>query len=255
VYPVDRTHRLARDLYWVPPRVRAAGWLVSGAIWGGVGAGMGALALLAPAGLGAWWKALVLGGAGGAVLGERAGQAACQRHIRRLARGDVPLANLRHREDGELVHVRGRLRADTTLPGLLHGRPGVFRRVVWSANGVRWVHEAGVDFSLVDERGERVFVRVSGGHMLATAGELVDYPVERFRADGAPAAVAEIARHLPGPVPAWERVLADGTEVVVVGEKTVTPDAAGDAGDYRTPPTRATLRSARVLPLLITPID
>jgi hypothetical protein len=201
------------------------------------------------------WKPLGLVGVSGAVLGDRAGRVAYRRHARKLAHGQVDLAALSQRDEGELVHVRGRVQAERVLAGVLHDTPGVFRRTVFVLGRKKWVHEAAVDFALIDEKGERVFVHAAGARLLVPTRELMDYPAARFerlRSSRLPDGVW-LGR---GSVPAAEYVLPDGAEVEIVAHKTVTPDATGaiDTGDYRLPPQRATLRSGTELPVIITPV-
>ena len=81
---------------------------MTGAVWGGAGLAFVGAALAAPA-VFLFWKALAVGGAGVAVLGERAGRYAFRRKLAQLTRGEVPLAELRSRSEGELVCVRAAL--------------------------------------------------------------------------------------------------------------------------------------------------
>lgn len=253
-YALDRTYPLARDLDWLPPRIRTMRWAVAGSIWGATGLALAGIVAAAPVVAIGLWKPLGLAGVSGAVLGDRAGHAAYRRHARKLARGKVDLSALGERDEGELVHVRGRVQAERVLAGVLHDTPGVFRRLVFQVGRKKWVHEAALDFALIDERGERVLVHAAGARLLVPTRELIDYPSLRFEPLRA-SRVPSLAWSGRDTIPASEHVLPDGAEVEIVGHKTVAPDPTGaiDTGDYRLPPQRATLRSGKVLPLLITP--
>jgi hypothetical protein len=254
-YALDRTYPLARDLDWLPRRVRAMRWTVAGSVWGATGLALAGMVAVAPVVAAGMWKPLGLAGVGGALLGERAGHAAYRRHVRKLARGKIDLSVLSERDEGEFVHVRGRVQAERVLAGVLHGVPGVFRRLVFLLDRKKWVHEAALDFALIDDKEERVLVHAAGARLLVPTRELIDYPasrVERVPSLRVPGG----AWSGPDIIPASEYVLPDGAEVEVVGHKTLTPDPTGaiHTGDYRLPPQRATLRSGKVLPLIITPV-
>ncbi len=250
---LSRTIRLSEDEAWLPPKIRALRWSVSGTLWAGAGLATAATLVAIPGAILAW-KAIATGGVGLAVASDRLGKLVVKRHIAKLTRGEVALGGLRQQDEGTPVHVRGVVQAlDQTLTGVLHGTPGVARRLVFATRAGRWVHEAACDFALVDKSGERVFVRVAGAKILVTPSELVSYPIARV----APAMAAGVAEALVRAgverVPAWELVVRDGMQVDVVGLKTTTPDASGDGGSYREPPRRATLQGGVLLPLLITP--
>ena len=238
----------------MPSRVRALRWSVSGSLWAGAGL-VTALTLVSVPGAIVAWKLVAAGSVGLAVASDRLGKLVVKRHVARLTRGEVALGGLRHQDEGAPVHVRGHVQVlEQTLTGVLHGTPGVARRLLFSTPTGRWVHEAACDFALVDSAGERVFVRVAGARILVTPGELISYPAARV-VPAMSAAVAEsIARAGVERVPAWELVVREGMLVDVVGVKTTTPDASGDGGSYREPPRRATLQSGTILPLLITPM-
>ncbi len=251
VIAMERTHSWRADQAWLPPSVRWASRGVTGLIWGGSALAIGATVAVAPAVV-VMWKGLVLAGAGAAVAGRQAGRAAFQRQLRKLARGDLALAQLDEVVEGELVVVRGRIECERPLTGVLVDTPCVYRRMVWEPNG-RWVSEAAVDFALVDERGGRVLVQGGGARWMVGLREPWAYPLERFQREGAPAGVRELARHSGAPtLLAHERVLEVGAEVQVVGYKTASADVSGSVIDYRLPPQRATLRSGPRLPVVIT---
>ena len=216
----DRTHRQRADRAWLPPSVRNVGRFVTGTAFVGAGAAVvGAIAVV-PAAL-LLWKVMLLGGAGVAVAGDRAGRALLHRQLARLGRGEVELADLRLREEGELVVVRGTIEADASLRGLILDAAGVYRRLVFSARG-KWVHEAVVDFVLIDDAGQRIFIRGAGARWLVPDRERVTYPAERFTGDGIPARVRELAAGRKA-VDASEQVLGAGEAVQIVGYKTTSP--------------------------------
>src|SRR5262245_32909445 len=116
---------LRRDRDWLPASVRRTGRVVSGAIWASAGVALTAAVAVAPP-LVVFWKGLALGGIGAAVAGERAGRIAFRRKLDKLTRGEVPLAELSARDEGELVVVNGKVDAGETLTGVLHGTAGVY---------------------------------------------------------------------------------------------------------------------------------
>jgi hypothetical protein len=249
---MSRTHRLRADLGWMPSRVRRTSRLIRGGTWVAIGAGtVGAIAVVPAAAL--LWKGMLVGGAGAAAIADRAARAALRRQLARMAAGELPLAELDKREEGELLVVRGTIESDDTLRGVLVDAEGVYRRMVFKSRGT-WVHEAAVDFTLVDEQNTRVRVESAGAHWLTPDRERVEYPSRRFIRDDVP---AEVQRLTAGRerVEAIERVLPVGTQVQVVGYKTTTADAMGVQRDYRTAPQRATLRSGPDLPLVIVRLD
>ena len=251
VLAVQRTHLERYDRAWLPPAVRRTGWMVSSAVWGGAGLAIVAGVISAPA-IFLFWKTLAASSVGAAVLGERAGRFAFRRKLAKLTRGEVPLAELKARKEGELVCVRGTIEAEETLTGILNGTPGVYRRMVYEWKGV-WVHEAAVDFSLVDEHGHRILVQAAGARWVELSRERIKYPIAKFLAPDVPPEIRDRLAHTKDTsVEAFERVLEVGTEVQLVGYKTALPDVSGDVTDYRSPPTRATLASGPDLPLVIT---
>jgi hypothetical protein len=248
---MERNHVLRADRSWLPSSVRWQGRLASATVWGGSAVALGAVLVTAPAVL-LLWKALVLAGAGSAVAGRQIGRGVTRRQLAKVARGEVELANLNERDEGELVIVRGRIESTTPLTGLLVDTVGVYRRMHWRPAG-SWVHESAVDFALVDARGNRVLIQAAGARWMTQGREPWAYPVTRFDRDGVSPRVRELARGARSPtLQAAERVLEIGTEVAVVGYKTASADVGGSVVDYRMPPQRATLRSGPDLPLVIT---
>lgn len=255
MHPLDRTQDARHDLDWVPASIRARRWTVSAAIWTGVAGGCLAVSVLNPAAIVVLPKLLVLAGAGGLWVGDRAGRTVLRERVLSLARGEVELPSLDLRSEGELVAVRGRVRAEGTLPGVLHGAPAVFRRLTFMMRGTRMIHEAGVDFGLVDSTGERISVQVRDARLVTPPIELADYPARCFNGFEAPGSLREtIARARIGEhetVEASEQLVRDGDELRLVGYKTRSVDPSVQSRLERETPMRAALRSGRVLPLLL----
>ena len=167
------------------------------------------------------------------------------RDLWQLRRGrPVELAAVERCDEGELVRVVARVRADAQIEGALHGTRGVFRRVVFSAHGMVWVHERGVDFSLIDDAA-RVLVCVGGGRMIAPREEMIEYPAHRLDGIGVPALRGRRS------VLAREHVIMDGALVEVVGHKTMMVDPAGDPSGYRDLRQLVALRASREQELLV----
>ncbi|MEZ4400680.1 MAG: hypothetical protein R3B06_11710 [Kofleriaceae bacterium] len=246
---MERSHLLGDDLAWMPASVARARRLGRVAVWGGAAALLGGALVTAPAVL-ILWKAIVLAGAGATVAGHRAGEVLYRRQLGRMARGEIPLAQLAARDEGELVVVRGRIEAAAPLTGLLVDQAGVYRRLVWEPDGA-WVSEAAVDFALVDAAGHRVLVQAAGARWLTSPREPWAYPRARFETSPSAQVRQLVARSTRPAVKAAERVLEVGAEVQVVGYKTAAPDVGGAVVDYRLPPQRATVRSGPDLPLVI----
>ena len=247
---VQRTHRLRDDRTWMPASVRRSRSLVAGTLWAGTSVALVASAVFAPATL-LLWKAIAIGAAGIAVAGERAGKAVLQRKITRLSRGEIDLAAVHGRAEGDLVVVTGVIEAEAPLRGVLIDATGVYRRLVLAARG-KWVHEAAIDFSLIDDAGHRILIQAAGARWIIADRELVRYPAHKFvDAERVPERIRALAAGHDA-IDASERVLPVGARVQIVGYKTASPDATGEATDYRTAPTRATLTSGPELPLVIT---
>jgi hypothetical protein len=253
VYPLDRTEPAGQDLAWLPSHLRALRLGTTAALWSGTALAATAAALFSGGAL--LHFALVLG-AGGLVASERLARAMSMQRLRKLARGDVDLARLSHQADGELVHVRGRVSARTTLPGFLHGTPAVYRRMTFRLAGARLVHHAAVDFDLIDDTQQPVTIEVAGARLLAPELESAEYPAARFHSQPLTPSLARVmATRMPSsPVDASEILLRDGDLVEVVGYKSRTVDPRVQSRLERDTPMRATLRTGRDLPLLISPL-
>jgi hypothetical protein len=261
---LDRTVRARQDLDWLPPSFKAIRWVVAGAIWTGVGGLLTALIVFAKHGLYFYGKGIALLFAGGYVAGDRAARAVLRGRLSKLAHGHIDLNTLKQEPDGELVHVRGRVKARETLCGVLDDETrAVYRRVVFNVGSERWVHEAAVDFQLVDDSGEAVRVEVEGAHLVAPEPKRRRIEGERARAIfdltldpelRATSAGITIGRSDKGSIVAGEIMLRDGDEVEVVGYKTRSVDPTIEMRLERDTPMRATLRSGRELPLIVSPV-
>ena len=250
-----RTHPLRKDLSWVPSHARRKSRMIRGATWAAIGAGtVGSLAL-APFVAPILWKGFVLGGAGAIAIADRAARSSLRTQLAKMTRGELALAELDQREEGELVVVRGTIEADedAALRGILIDATGVYRRMIFRARGT-WVHEAAVDFTLVDDRGARIRIEAAGARWMTPQRELVSYPARRFANEQFSTKVRELTTG-KDTVEAIERVLTVGAHVQIVGYKTTSADATGTARDYREAPQRATLRSGTELPLVIARSD
>lgn len=254
---MERTHPLGQDLDWLPRELKLGRWSVTGASWAGSLAAAGALTI-ASAGLLVHLAAVT--GAAGIYAGGRLGRAFMLRRLDRLARGRLDLVRVGTLGEGQLAHVAGRVAAPPdTLPGFLHGIPGVYRRMVFQWERRRFVHEAAVDFDVVDATGARIKIEVDDARLLIPAmKELASYPASLFaRPDPPPSLDAIIGRHRTSPatigtVEAAEFVLPVGAPVQVIGYKTDAVDPALGTRVGHGLPMRPALRSGRV-PLLITP--
>lgn len=249
---MERTHKLRADFDWLPRHVRRTSRLIRGTTWVALGAGVvGSIAVVPAAG--ALWKVYALGGASAIAASEKAAHTAMRKQLAKMTRGEIALAELDDNEEDTLVVVRGTIEAEDPLSGLLIDASGVYRRMIFKARGT-WVHEAAIDFTLVDDKGERIRVQAAGARWMTPRRELVTYPGARFVAQQVSAKVQQLCSKAET-VEAIERVLPVGTAVQVVGYKTREADPTGIVRDYRRPPERAALRSGPTLPLVISRLD
>jgi hypothetical protein len=196
-----------------------------------------------------FWKGAILGGAGVALASSKTRKLVLRHQLKRMARGELELSELGDREEGELVVVRGIIDCDRPLSGVLVESDGVFRRMIFKSRGT-WVHEAAINFSLIDESGERILIQAGGARWLVPNRETFTYPGTRFAQSSMPGRVREITAG-KSDVEAFEQVLGVGERVQIVGYKTTSPDVTGGEQGYRLPPQRATLRSGPDLPLIL----
>jgi hypothetical protein len=267
---LQRIHLHQNDLDWLPSSLKAVRWTVAGTIWTGVlGATIASSVLLhaTPGGVIAGaGKGIIVGGL---MAGDRVARAILRRRLGKLAHGQVALSRLKQEPDGELVHVRGRVRARQTLTGLLDDQTqAVYRRVqIFLGQYHRVVCEDAVDFALVDDQGESIIVQVADARLVAPEPK-----AEKMRAEGAKAdrllslpLPAETAKWLASRakrqrkgksaprMAASEFLLRDGDEIEVVGYKNRVVDVSVEARLERDTPLRATLRAGRALPVILSP--
>ena len=254
---LDRTQLLRQELDWLPPELRAVRW----SMWGlsAAFAGLGLAVTVASGGLLAYLAAV--GAAGGALATGGLGRSLLRRRVERLAHGQLDLVRLGAEREGRLTHVVGRIAvAGVSLAGLLHGVPGVYRRMTFRLGGQRYLHEAAVDFDLVDGGGERIAVLVDGARLcVPPPGELVDYPPEVLAGQALPGSLEGLLRPQLARLrargrglPAAESLLRPGAAVEIVGCKTERVDPTVGSAAGRRPPMRPALRSGRI-PLIISP--
>ncbi len=250
---LKRTHLAKNDLDWMPRSLRAFRWAVAGGIWTGLGGGIVGLVTLSHFHfwyLGKWIATL---GAGAYYAGDRSARAILRRRLVKLTQGHVDVGRLKHQADGDLVHVRGKIRARERLTGILSQVPTVYRRLVFLTERQRWVDEAAIDFQVIDHEGEAIDILVENARLIAPepllgkiSGEERDRLSHFVQALGLGWADRS-AR-------AVEILLCEGDEVEVVGYKTRTLDPTLADRAFRETPMRATLRSGTELPLLIAPV-
>ena len=272
---LSRTHLGRHDLDWLPRSFKAVRWTVAGAIWTGLGAATAATLVLAKIQPFFYGKGIAMLAAGGYYAGDRAARAVLRRRLASLARGATDLRGLGREADGELIHVRGRVRAKSqgqgqgpaTLEGLVSGAPSVYRRLVFVLGGVRLVHEAAVDFAIVDGTGELVTVLAADARLLAVdpkrhalAPEVIDRLAELSLPDRSRAELAKwMDRRSRGKrtvtIEGAETLLCEGAAIELVGYKARMVDPSVAERLERDMPMRAILKSGSDLPLLISPID
>jgi hypothetical protein len=251
---VQRFHRLSHDRDWLPPAIKRSQKWTSATTVAAAGAGTAALGLtlVAPFAALLLWKGVALGGIAGFWAGRGAGQRRLRRDVLRMASGEIPLSDLEKHNDGELVVAKGVVKPlDPLLRGILNETEGVYRRAVFHSRG-KWVHEAAVDFALLDAQGTELVVHAAGARWLAPERECFEYPVAQIRQRiDATSKLHEYFENTGERVSAFEHVLQVGEEVQVVGYKSRTADSTGTFADYRLPPQRISLQSGPDIPLLV----
>lgn len=267
--PVDRTYREREELDWLPWTTRSLRWAVPGSILTGLPAAVGGGAYLllpeiAAAILAAFmstYVSVILGFVAGPKLARRM----MVRRLSKLARGQVDLSLLRREPDGELIHVRGRVEAEATIPGILTGEPAVFRRARFAVDDDYFFHEAGTHFTVADASGVRLPVQVHDARIVTP--ELLWTRIDR---DAWVSLVERLPKSLePKLLIRAERAIAtlggvdflgneilvrDGDFVDVVGYKSQVADFTIAERMHREMPMRPVLRSGRALPLVISPV-
>jgi hypothetical protein len=260
----ERTHLLRNDLDWLPRWLKAVRWVVQGGVWTGTFGAAVAMVAAAPEQVFFTANGAAALLAGGIYAGDRLARSMLRKRLTRMAHGDVDIKRLKNEPDGELVHVKGRVRVRERLQGKLGGS-GVFRRLRLKVGDQQVVHEAAADFDLIDESGEMIVVQVAGARLVAPDPELVPLAGDvialltslKLPPKAAVAASEWEFRCKSGlpltPVSAVETLLSDGQAVEVVGYKSRMVDPTIVERLERETPLRATLRGGRELPLLIAP--
>jgi len=253
-----RLHAAKDDLDWLPERYRLLRGAVVGSVWATLG-GAFAATVWFTAGHGVIYvagKGVLAIGAGGYWLGDRVSKGIVSRRLAKLASGDVDLSRLSNSTDGDLVHVRGVVRASKTVASRLGGSPGVYRRTRAVFGEQAAIEEEAVDFQLVDAEGHAIGVEVDRARWLVHDGKLqkvtladveslLELPaVQKLVAPG------KMRRKTP-PIRATEVMLRPGDEVEVVGYKSRKVDPTVVDRLARETPMRATLRSGKELPVVI----
>jgi hypothetical protein len=255
----ERTHLLKDDLDWLPGWLKAVRWTVAGTVWTGLFGSLAVVLVFSHGHFFFFGKGLTALALGGFYAGDKSARLFLRRRLAKLARGDVDLARLKHEADGELVHVKGRVRARERLSGLLGGE-GVYRRVNFNIGDVRLVHEAAVDFALVDGSGELVIVQTADSRLISAEpkpvvlGESAAQPLLALELPPPAQKVVNDLRQRGKPLPAIkaaEVLLREGDEVELVGYKSRVVDSTVVERLERETPLRATLRGGKNLPLLI----
>lgn len=256
-----RNHLAKDDLDWLPPRYRLLrGLLVSG-VWTALGGGIVYLGLHGGA-LVLFGKLFVVLGAAGYWVGDRASKRLVASRLGKLARGEVDLARLSNQEDGELVHVRGRVRATNRVSSVVSAEEGVYRRTRVVFDDVQVIDEEAVDFQLVDEEGNAIGIEVENARLLVQdekpepASDIERFfpmaqdpaslhAVNRYRAR------KEMGQRFHLAVAAAEVMLSPGDLVEAVGYKSRRVDPTLVDRLARETPMRATLRGGKDLPLIL----
>lgn len=265
---LTRTFLEKRELDWVPRELRRIRWLAApvgvasvGATAGGILALMpleGALMLLFSVGI-----YMVLGGVGIGYLTDRQVLRRILRgKVRRLAGGKLDLRTLKASKDGELVHVRGTVKAGETVTSVLDpSRSGVYRRIRQNVDGNCVLHEDARDFWLVDGEGERIRVEVAESRLVAAVPDLPWRDVDRATylalLDRVSEAVVPMGKVLAQSrtkmLHVGEILVPDGATIDVIGWKSRVPDFTIEERLARETPMRTILRGGGTLPLLVSP--
>ena len=257
-----RTHLAKDDLDWLPERYRLLRGLIISGVWTGIATSFFAL-IWSGAHVIVFGKIFVVLGAAGHWVGDRAAKGLIGLRLGKLASGDVDLARLSNQEDGELVHVRGRVRASAMVQGLVAPASGVYRRTRAAFGEVQVIDEEAVDFQLVDEQGNAIGIEVEGARLLVHDRKLaaVEDPERLFPLATTPTAQRVVQRYqaLVGrgkrrALPAFqasEVMLRPGDVVEAVGYKSRKVDPTVVDRMTRETPMRATLRAGKDLPLIL----
>ena len=262
---LERTHLLRDDLDWLPRWLKAVRWTVAGSMWTGLAGIVVGLVALTHGHVFLFSQGVTALALGGIYVGDRTARAVLRRRLSKLAQGDVDIGRLKNEPDGELVHVKGRVRSIQKVPGKLGGQ-GVYRRLQLQVGMAQVVHEAAVDFHLDDGTGETILVQVAGARLITREPEMkplsgdvlallstLTLP-ERARRAAAEWEFRFRTGKSMGAINAAEILLQDGQMVEIVGYKNRAVDPTLVERLERETPMRATVRSGKELPLLISPL-
>jgi hypothetical protein len=272
--PLLRTHLASEDLAWVPLSVRAAAEMVAAVAFVVVSGLVAAVVIgLFVATHVLWYGAFFVGIIPAAYrlrnpIAHATMRNRMQRHRRSAAYVNASAGPAG--SDGELVRVRGRIRAQGKISALVDKRPVVFRRLVFRFYSLQAVHEAGSDFLVDDGSGEPVLIVIDGARLVADdAGRESERPLapevlDRLEALDPPPALQDYfndwridvaQRGLFSPATGSERVLCDGDLVEVVGYRRRLVDPSVRSRLERDVPYRAALQGSAAMPLLIALAD
>lgn len=262
---MQRLHLAHDDMAWLPLGVRAAGSLYSMMAFLGITMVVAAIfAALWAIGV-VWYGSITLLAIPAAYrMREGVARSAMRGRMRRLDRSAVALAAALDR-DGQLVRVRGRIRAQRRIPALLTQYEVVFRRLVFRIHGVEGVEESATDFLLDDDTGEPILILVEGARFVADDLPPKDWSplpppvVETLASLNPPPAMVDAIndyridakRGAAANAAGSEQILRDGDTVEVVGYRARTVDPTMAARLPRETPIRATLQGASACPLLV----
>jgi hypothetical protein len=263
---VRRNHLAKDDLDWLPERYRLLRGAVVASVWSAIGGSLVAL-MVSGAHVVVFGKLFVVLGAAGYWVGDRAAKGLIGARLGKLARGQVDLARLSNQEDGELLHVRGTVRAERTIPGMLAyqgaASNGVYRRTRVSFGEVQVIDEEAVDFQLVDKEGNAIAIETDNARLLVHDPKLASWsqPDKLFPLAQPEAAARVVMRYdqalsrgrrrgLPA-IQAGEIMLRPGDVVEAVGYKSRKVDPTVAERLARETPMRATLRGGKDLPVIL----
>jgi hypothetical protein len=261
---VRRNHLAKDDLDWLPERYRLLRGAIVSAVWTGIGGSF--LALMWGAHFIIFGKMFFALVPAGYWAGDRASKGIIRSRLSKLARGKVDLARLSNEDDGELVHIRGRVRATSTIDGLISSEPGVYRRTKVRFGDVDIIDEEAVDFHLVDDAGSAVAIEVEGARLVVHDPKLgrTAFPDRLLPLAQHPSARRMVLRYqqltargrrAQLAVAASETMLRTGDEVEAVGYKSRKVDLTIVDRMARETPMRATLRAGKDLPLILSVVS
>ncbi len=263
---LSRTFLEKRELDWVPRELRRIRWLAGPVGVASVAAAAGGVLAalpLAEAAAMLFSMGLYLGAGGigvGYLADRRVLRPILRGRVRRLAGGELDLRNLRSSKDGELVHVRGTVKAGEAVASVLDPtKNGVYRRIRQNVDGTCVLHEDARDFWLVDGTGEQIRIEIGESRFVAPGPELPWREVDRATylalLDRVSEAVIPMGKVLQQSrtkmLHVGELLVTDGATVDLIGWKTRVPDFSIEERLARETPMRNTLRGGGSLPLLV----